>query len=105
MTEVESLGHFDRVVFINKDGPQDFVVALFTPDGLQKELLASVPIHREPPCDSVIPFSTENTIILKFSPNRFQGPHVEKNLQTTSKPNWRAGEPRFETPRRIAKTE
>jgi hypothetical protein len=105
MTKVESFGHFDRVVFVNEDGPQDFVVALFTPDGLQKELLASVPIHREPPCDSVIPFSTENTNILRFSPRRFQGPYVAKALKMMPKRDWRTEAPRFETPCRITKKE
>jgi hypothetical protein len=81
VTELESFGHVDCFVVIDEDGAQDFVATLFDSIGMQKELLADVSIHREPPCESVIPYSTENDTSMKVSKRDFQRPLVGKPLK------------------------
>jgi hypothetical protein len=85
MTELETFGHVDGFVIIDEDGPQDFVATLLDPAGMQKELLAELSIHREPPCDSVIPYSTENDTSMKFSKRDFQRRLVARPMKTRRK--------------------
>jgi hypothetical protein len=82
MTELESFGHIDCFVVIDEHGAQDFVATLFDPVGMQKELLADVSIHREPPCESVIPYSTENTTSMKVSKHDFQRRLADNPMKT-----------------------
>lgn len=85
VTELESFGHVDGFVVIDEDGPQDFVATLLDPAGMQKVLLTEVSIHREPPCDNVIPYSTENDTSMKFSKRDFQRSLTTKPTKTGSK--------------------
>jgi hypothetical protein len=100
VTELESFGHVDCFVVVDEDGAQDFVATLLGLAGLQKELLADVSVHREPPCDSVIPYSTENATSMKVSKRDFQRRLVGKPMKTRRNdaimPESRLAKPCFE---------